>query len=106
MIRRPLVALVLVLLLVPFTASASLIGYWSFDGCTTTDASGHAANLTPHGSPACVPGRFGNAWSFDGVTQYLERGFDPIFTPGARSWTVAAWEKCTVTPGYHAIVDW
>lgn len=106
MVRRPFVVLVLALLIVPCAARASLIGYWSFDGCTTTDASSNAADLTAHSSPACVPGRFGNAWSLDGASQFLDRSFDPTFTPGTRGWTVAVWEKSTAVTGLHTLVEW
>jgi hypothetical protein len=108
MIRRPFAALVLALTL-SFAcrpAVASLIASWSFDGCTTTDASGHAANLTAHASPTCIPGRFGDAWSLDGTSQFLDRSFDPIFTPGNRSWTVAIWEKSTTTTRLQTLVEW
>ena len=106
--RRPIVALVLALALLPAArpAAASLIASWSFDGCTTTDASGQALNLTANGSPACVPARFGSGWSLDGSTQYLDHAFDARFTPGARAWTVAAWEKSAPSSGFQAIVDW
>lgn len=108
MTRRPFTALVVALALsfLSGSAAASLIGYWSFDGCTTTDASGHAANLIANHSPPCVPGRFGSAWSLDGSTQFLDRPFDENFTPGSRAWTVAVWEKSGATPGFHALVDW
>ena len=106
MVRRPLVAFVLVLLLLPCAAGASIVAYWSFDGCTTTDAGPNAAPLTAHDSPVCVAGRFGSAWSLDGSTQFLDHAFDPIFTPGARSWTVAVWEKSTATTGLHVLLEW
>ena len=90
----------------PAPVSAALIGYWSFDGCTTTDASGNGANLTAVNGPTCVPGRFGNAWQLDGTSQYLERGSDAAFTPGTRAWTVAAWVKSTGVTNYGYILTW
>lgn len=90
----------------PKAASAGLVAYWSFDGCTTSDASGHGANLTAHASPSCVAGRFGNAWMLDGSTQYLDRATDPLFTPGARAWSVAAWVKSATAPATAVIVSW
>lgn len=108
MARRPIsvTLLVLVSFMLPRTSTASLVGSWSFDGCTTTDASGHALDLTANGTPSCGPARFGSGWSLNGSTQYLDRAFDPRLTPGARAWTVAAWEKSTTSTDFHAIVDW
>jgi len=105
---RPIHILVVALALAAFprASAASLVGYWSFDGCTATDASGHAIDLTANGSPACVPGRFGSGWSLNGSTQYLDRAFDARLTPGSRAWTVAAWEKSAPSSGFQAIVDW
>ena len=71
-----------------------------------SDASGHGAHLTAHGSPSCVTGRFGNAWLLDGSTQYLDRASDPLFTPGTRAWSVAAWEKSSGVPNYRFLVSW
>lgn len=101
----PLLVLALALGVAP-PVSASLLGWWTADACTGADASGHAAALTPFNSPACPAGRFGNAFTLDGSTQYLERGSDPSFMPGARAWTVAAWVKSTATSDLQMVVDW
>ena len=100
------ILIVLSLSALPRTSMAALVASWSFDGCTTTDASGHALDLTANGTPACVPARFGTGWSLDGSTQYLDHGFDSRLTPGARAWTVAVWEKSTPSSGFQAIVEW
>ena len=95
------------LCLAPTRSEASLVGYWSFDGCTTTDASGHGADLTANGGPTCVAGRFGNAWLLNGDgNQYLDRGPDGLFTPGTRAWSVAAWEKTNAGVGFRVMVEW
>ena len=90
----------------PIDAHAGLVGYWSFDGCTTTDASGNNAGLTAQGLPTCVPGRFGNAWALNGTDQYLDRASDPLFTPGARAWSCTAWAKTSSAPGLAIILSW
>lgn len=86
-------------------ARASLIGYWSFDGCTATDASGNNATLTPHGV-TCGAGQRGSGWQLNGVDQYLDRQPDTIFEPRDRAWTVAVWEKSTDAVGYKVLLEW
>jgi len=92
--------------LAPKPAHAALVGYWSFDGCTTTDASGNGRNLTAQGSPNCVAGRFGNAWELNGTSQYLDRGTDLAFSPGFSHWSVAAWVKTSVASPYCGVLSW
>lgn len=104
---RPLVALVFVLAL-PFAArpaAATLIAYWSFDGCTVTDASGHGQTLTSTNLPTCSTGRIAEDQKFDGATQYLER-YDAAFTPGSNPRTVTVWERSTRTSGFQSMVGW
>jgi hypothetical protein len=90
----------------PSLARAGLVGYWGFDGCTTTDASGNNASLAAQGNPSCVAGRFGNAWALNGNDQYLDRPSDPIFTPGVRSWSMAAWVKTSSAPSLSYVISW
>lgn len=110
--RRPVVAppliltVVLVLSFHPNPATAGLIGYWQFDGCTTTDASGNGRDLSPFGGPTCALGRFGDAWSLDGASQYLDRSADPAFVPGNRGWSVAAWERTGAVADFRVMVSW
>lgn len=86
-------------------AHAGLISYWSFDGCSLTDASGQNATLASNGGPTCVAGRFGSAWLFNGSNQWLDR-IDARFEPGSRAWSVALWEKSTDSTGYHVLLEW
>lgn len=102
---RRLLALVAFAIVLAHPARAALVSYWSFDGCTLTDASGHNATLTANGSPTCVAGRFGGAWQFNGVDQWLDRG-DGLFEPGTRAWSVALWEKSTDNTGFHILLEW
>jgi len=87
-------------------SSADLIGYWKFDGCTTTDASGHGNDLAAFNSPACVTGRFGDAWQLDGISGFLERPFDTDFVPDSSAMTVTAWEKTDMTLPLAVLVEW
>ncbi len=104
-IRTCLAALVAVAVLVPSLARASLVAYWSFDGCSTTDAVA-SHDLSTGGSPVCASGVLGTAWTLDGSSQYFER-VDAAFSPGARPWTVTAWVRSNAdTTLNHVIVAW
>jgi hypothetical protein len=49
----------------------------------------------------------GSAMQFDGLDDYVERSYDPCFTPGSSSWTVEAWIKApSEEDTARAIVDW
>lgn len=79
-----------------------LVGYWTFDGAntnwttnTTADISGHGntghlVNLSTTTSP--VLGRFGQAMSFNGTSQYLTASGVPFEFPN-KYFTVSAWIK-------------
>lgn len=105
---RPLLmtSFVVLALLSSSSARAEIIGHWSFDGCTTTDATTPASDLIAHNAPTCVTGVIGQAWQLDGISQFLERGFDTDFEPRLRPWTVAAWVKSTASGRYQTIVSW
>ena len=74
-----------------------LVSYWpldgSPDGVTTPDVTSQSNNLTLFGGPATAPGKFGNAFSFNGTSQYLmiSHGLSntatglPIYMAGAYS---------------------
>ena len=108
--RFPPAALVLSLaaltLVGPSTpARASLIGYWSFDGCTTNATSGIAGDLAGGGGVTCVTGSSGQAWQFDGSTGYLMGGNSNL-EPGTRAWSVVAWVNVSTDVGYEYVVSW
>ncbi len=88
------------------SARASLIAYWPFDGCTTTDASGHAYHLSGNGSPTCVAGRFGTAWQLNGQDQWLDVANGAPFTPGSQPWTVALWVRSQDTVRPSSLLTW
>jgi hypothetical protein len=98
--------LLLSIALVTAPSEAGLVACWHFDGCSTTDASGHALDLTASGSPSCVGGPSGDAWLLNGTAQYLDRTASPSFEPGERAWSVAAWVKTTEAPSYAVILEW
>lgn len=85
---------------------SGLVAYWPFDGCTTADASGNGNALATFGGPACVAGRFGQAWQLDGVGQWLNRNGSSSFQPGSRAWTVALWERSSGAAGYRVMLEW
>jgi len=87
----------------PADIRQGLVAYWpldSTDGVTTPDATpfGNHLNLIAMSGANFVPGRYGNAATFDGTSQLLSRiytfGEDnglPIYS--ARRYTIAMWVK-------------
>ena len=101
-------------------ASASgLVGYWSFDGTGSIannqiaglrDESGRgnhgtASNINTTGM-AFVPGRVGNAVTFDGVDDYIDIGDRPILNfHGTQPFTIEAWVRPAVANHSGMIVS-
>ncbi len=87
---------------------SSLVGMWNFDNSTPlSDLSGYSNNLACSNCPALVSdSRSGEAYSFDGSSNYLERGYDADFTPGSSNWTVSAWFKKQPGTAKGVLVDW
>ncbi len=76
-----------------------LVGYWSLNasdvsGSSATDASGKGRTLTLFNGPAAATGRFGQALSFNGSTQYAStsNAFSEIGVSN-QAYTVSAWVK-------------
>jgi hypothetical protein len=85
-----------------------LVAYWSFDegsGDIAHDDSGNGNDGTVYGA-TWVAGVSGYALEFDGVGDYVERPYDPDFTPGTGPWTVAAWVKAAGGSISGKIVSW
>ena len=77
-----------VLILNVASANAALIHHWELDG-DATDSVG-SDNGTATGSPTYVTGKFGQAVSLDGSTQYITTGTDPF---PSTNFTLTAWLK-------------
>jgi hypothetical protein len=80
-----------------------LVAYYPFDG-NAQDASGNGNHATVYGA-TLMTDRLGNpnqAYYFDGIDDYIERAFDPDFTPNNQSWTVVAWVKS----GKGDVISW
>jgi len=71
--------------------TSGLVAYWSFDNCDAYDDSDNGHIGQRHGNPECVDGIEGQAFSFDGVDDYIEVPNDPSLNPSAV--TVSAWFK-------------
>ena len=93
-----------------WTSASGLVGYWSFDG-TGSIANNQIAGLRDesgrgnHGTAsnanatgmAFVPGRVGNAVTFDGVDDNLEIGDRPTLNfHGTQPFTIEAWVRPAV----------
>ena len=91
-VRMSVVSVLLLVgsLTVPSSASAGLIGVWSFDGDATDSVGSNNGNVM--GGATFVAGHagFGQALSFDGTDDYVDLGFVG-FPTYASSITIEAW---------------
>lgn len=79
----------------PAAAAATTVGLWHLDSATagvTPDDSGNRRDGTLVGGPTFAPGRFGNALTFNGATQYVDLG-TPAMLNGSDAFTLEAWIK-------------
>ena len=74
-------------------ASPSPIAYYAFDD-NANDSSGNNYNGTTNGGPALVTGVSGQAYSFDGVNDYISIGNTISITS---SFTATAWAKSAIS---------
>lgn len=74
----------------------TIVGMWLFDegdGDTAIDSSGNGNDGTLEGCN-WVNGKFGNALEFNGVSDHVNTGDDPITDPGGtKIWSISAWVK-------------
>jgi len=66
----------------------TLVGWWRLDGNTRDNITGTLGTIT--GSPSAVAGAFGQAYSFNGVTDYITLGTGLYNYPNV---TICAWFK-------------
>ncbi len=78
-----------------------------FDFSNGVDASRNGHTLLVQGTASFTPARGGHAVSLDGSGGWLERQYDPAFTPGTSSWSVCGWVNAPLdTTGAHDLVSW
>jgi hypothetical protein len=81
------------------------LGRWSADLVSGTIAvdvvGGH--NGTMVGGVGIVPGKVGNAFSFDGLDDYIEVADSPVWD--LKDFTVAAWIKTSAAGDFHRIIS-
>lgn len=88
----------------PLVVPSGLIGYWSFNGGTTTtmyDYSGNNNHGTVVGSPTKVSGILGTALSFNGTDTYVNLG---NFLSGVTQFTFVTWVKPTILGDWKGII--
>lgn len=68
-----------------------LVAYYPFEG-NANDLSGNNRTANVYGASQTT-GIIGNAYSFNGSNNYIERPPDTGFIPGTRSWTISTWFK-------------
>jgi len=86
---------------VPAPPTEGLGAAYAFDeleGSTSADTSGNGNTMTLHGAHF-VPGKTGNALSFNGSSDYAEAGNSPSLDVGPAGLTVAFWVKINRVPG-------
>src|SRR5208337_5675022 len=75
------------------TPHPGLVGWWRFDegsGTIAGDSSGNGNNGTIYGA-TWVTGKYGDALSFDGASNYVSIPYNPIFNFGTGSFSVGVW---------------
>lgn len=87
-----------------YNSAPGPVGYWKFDegkwtGVTdeVKDSSGNGTNCTALNGASTVPGKFGNAGSFNG-TKMVDCGIDPAILHGWGNTTYSAWVYSISTP--------
>ncbi|MCC6574960.1 MAG: carboxypeptidase regulatory-like domain-containing protein [Planctomycetes bacterium] len=87
-------------------AGGGLLAEWKFDegsGTIATDSSGNGHNGTLTNGVARIPGE--KSLYFDGVNDYIDTGYSPIFGPGD-SFTISCWAKTTTNTGSRVLFGW
>ncbi len=78
-----------------------MVGFWDLNdnaaNKVVTDTSPNANHGTAvrNTSAMSIPGKFGRAFNFDGVGDFIDLGTNSLLLPDA--WTLMAWVKCQVT---------
>lgn len=80
--------------------SAQLRAYYRTDG-NYLDVSGNALHATPRGSTSLTAGKYGQAASFNGTTDYLD--FSSAILSSATNVSVSAWFKTADTTSQMAV---
>lgn len=84
-----------------------LVGWWRFDegtGSVAGDSSGNGNDGTIYGA-SWVTGKYGQALSFDGTSNYVSIPYNSVLNFGTGSFSVSAWIKTTDTSsGEHIIL--
>ncbi len=85
------------------TLQTGLVGHWTFDGkdlqqnATDSSGQGNTGYLTSFTSTTTIPGRLGQALSFDGVDDYVSAGTMGTLSSNFNTATISAWVKLNRT---------
>ncbi len=88
----------------PAITDPDLVGWWKLDGefpGYVFDYSGYANHGARQGDPVWVAGYDGGALKFDGVGDYVEIDYSPIFA--LNDFTVSAWVNIGTEPGTFGV---
>ena len=92
MCRRMVYVVVVMALSLANSASADLIGHWTFDeggGNLAADSSGNGHDATVYGDPSWIAGKLGSALEFDGSDDYVGTG--QSFLSDLGQFTIVCW---------------
>ncbi|MBI3260261.1 MAG: hypothetical protein HYZ54_12445 [Ignavibacteriae bacterium] len=78
--------------------SQGLVGHWSFDDCTAKDSSINQFNGIPNPEIVCIKGIQGQAFVFDGNSDFIDIGNKSLFNNGD-DFTITAWIKIQPNSG-------
>jgi len=87
----------------PPDLTGGLVAYWSFNNCDATDDSGNGHNGMIYGNPQCVDGERGKAFSFNGVSDYIEVPNSSSQQISTNEMTVSAWIRLS---GNVGVTQW
>lgn len=94
---------VLLAMLLPIGLDASLIAFYTFEG-NANDVSGNGVHGTITGAPSTVTGFEGQAFSFNGSSDFVRIGLD--INPGTRPLlTMGAWVRTSVNNPTQQIIS-
>ncbi len=80
-----------------------LVAYYPLDG-DAKDHSGYANHGVVHGGAAVTEGKIGQAYSFDGVDDYIDLG-NPVQLQLTDKFTVSAWVQFDLAKSWYGIVS-
>ena len=87
----------------PIPPPAGMVSWWPGDGNAIDIVDGNPGTL--QGGASFAPGKVGQAFSLNGVDDFVEIAHNPNLDPGTGSFTVDAWVKSTATADLQMVIS-